>query len=102
MEGTVKLLEHVAEEHDIELMFVMFPVRQQVQSKILRDEPQKKFHTMMQRLRIKHLDLLPALRSKYQEDGIDVFYDHCHYRAEGNAFIGDTVSHFLIEMSDSL
>jgi hypothetical protein len=102
MESTVKLFEHVAEQHDIELIFVMFPVRQQVQSNILRDEPQKKFRAMMQRLGVKHLDLLPALRSKYQEDGVNVFYDHCHYRAEGNAFIADTVSRFLIEASDRL
>jgi hypothetical protein len=102
MEGTAQLLEHVAYEHDIELIFVLFPVRQQVQSDIYRDEPQRKFHTIMQRLGIKHLDLLPALRSKYQEDGIDVFYDHCHYRAEGNAFIADTISRFLISESDKL
>jgi hypothetical protein len=102
IESTVKLLERVAEDHEIELIFVMFPVRQQVQSKILRDEPQKKFQAMMRRLGIKHLDLLPVLRSKYQEDEVNVFYDHCHYRAEGNAFIADTVSRFLIEESDKL
>jgi hypothetical protein len=102
IESTAKLLEHVAAEHDIELFFIMFPVRQQVQSKILRDEPQKKFQAMMRRLGIKHLDLLPVLRSKYQEDGVNVFYDHCHYRPEGNAFIADTVSRFLIEESDRL
>lgn len=102
IESTAKLLEHVSEEHDIELIFVMFPVRQQVQSKILRDEPQKKFQAVMKRLGIKHLDLLPVLRSKYQEDGVNVFYDHCHYRPEGNAFIADTISRFLIETSDRL
>ncbi len=100
--STAKLLEQVADEHDIELIFVMFPVRQQVQSEILRDEPQKKFQAMMRRLGIKHLDLLPVLRSKYQEDGVNVFYDHCHYRPEGNAFIADTVSRFVIEESDRL
>ncbi len=102
IESTVKLLERVAEDHEIELIFVMFPVRQQVQSKILRDEPQKKFQAMMRRLGVKHMDLLPILRSKYQEDGANVFYDHCHYRAEGNAFIANTISRFLIETSDRL
>jgi hypothetical protein len=102
MERTAKLMEHVAEERDIELIFVLFPVRQQVQSEILRDEPQKMFQAMMQRLGVKYLDLLPALRSKYQEDGVNVFYDHCHLREEGNAFIADTVSRFLIEASDRL
>jgi hypothetical protein len=102
MAKTVNLMEHVSEEHNFELIFVMFPVRHQVQSEILRDEPQKKFQAMMRRLGVKHFDLLPALRSKYQEDGVNIFYDHCHYRAEGNAFIAETVTRFLIEKSDRL
>jgi hypothetical protein len=102
IESTAKLLKHVAYEHDIELIFVLFPVSQQVQSDIYRNEPQRKFQATMQRLGIKHLDLLPALRSKFQDDGNDVFYDHCHYRPEGNAFIADTITRFLISESDRL
>ena len=57
---------------------------------------------MMQRLGIKHLDLLPVLRAKYQEDEVNVFYDHAHYRAEGNAFTADNISRFLMKESDGL
>ena len=90
-----RLLKDLSATHGFKLAFLMLPVRYQVQAKIMKDLPQRKFRELMESLEIKHLDLLPALREKYQRDRINVFYDHCHQNAEGNAFIGAEIALWL-------
>ena len=50
----------------------------------------------MTELGLAHIDLLPLLREKYQRDGVNVFYDYCHYRPEGHAFFAEAVADFLL------
>jgi hypothetical protein len=102
MGETLALMKHVAADHDFELFVVLLPVRQQVQSRLLRDEPQRRFEALMRELGLPHLDLLPALREKYARDGHDVYYDHCHYRPEGDAFIGRLIADALVRESARL
>lgn len=94
---TMKLMKQVTREHGIRLAVVLFPVRQQVQGDLLVDEPQQGFEREMTALGIPHFDLLPPLRERYQTDGADLFYDQCHYRADGYAFVGRLIGHFLLE-----
>jgi hypothetical protein len=60
------------------------------------DEPQRDFGRHMKELGVAYIDLLPLLREKYQRDGVNVFYDHCHYRSEGHEFFTKAVADFLL------
>jgi hypothetical protein len=81
---------------------VLFPVRQQVQSRLLRDEPQRHFEHVVRALGLPHLDLLPALRERFASDGRDLYFDHCHYRPEGDELIGRLVADWLARESQKL
>ncbi len=50
----------------------------------------------MTRLGVAHIDLLPVLREKYQRDGVNVYYDHCHYRPAGHEYFAKPVADFLL------
>jgi hypothetical protein len=93
---TLELMKQVANENGAELAVLFFPVRHQVQSDILMDEPQQRFEREMTARGIPHFDLLPPLRERFQRDGEDLFHDQCHYRAEGYAFVGQLVGDFLL------
>lgn len=102
MEQTLELMRQVARDHDIELYVVLLPVRQQVQAKILRDEPQQKFEAIMKRLGLPHLNLLPPMREAFARDGVDIFYDHCHYRPAGNALVGRLIAEMIARESKKI
>ncbi len=90
----VDMMRTVSRDAGFKLIFVYFPVRPQIMSKILRNEPQQRFVAEMRKRRLPYLDLLPWLRDKYARDQEDMLYDHCHYKPEGNAFIGDMLARF--------
>jgi hypothetical protein len=91
----LRIMKQVSADHGFKLAVVFFPVGYQVEAEILRDEPQGRFADLLADLELPHLDLLPVLRSRYREDGIDLFYDYCHYRAEGVEFVSDRIAQFL-------
>lgn len=90
-------MKELSTTHQFELAVALLPVRYQVQSNLLKDEPQKFFEELMKDLNMKHFDLLAGLRRKYQEDKKAIFYDHCHYRPEGNKYIGRGIAQFLLD-----
>jgi DNA-binding beta-propeller fold protein YncE len=102
MEETLTLMKQVAADHDFELFVVLLPVKQQVQSKLLRDEPQRAFARVVKRLGLPHLDLLGPMRAQFARDGQNIFYDHCHYRPEGNELIGRLIADALAAESKRL
>jgi hypothetical protein len=92
----LELIKQVGDDNGFQIAVMLFPVSYQVQSELLMDEPQRDFERYMTELDIPHIDLLPLLREKYQRDGVNVFYDHCHYRADGHAFFTKAVADFLL------
>jgi hypothetical protein len=90
------LMKQVGGERGFRLAVLLFPVSFQVQSELLVDEPQQEFDRHMTKLGVPHIDLLPLLREKYQRDGVNVFYDHCHYRPEGHEYFAKAVADFLL------
>jgi DNA-binding beta-propeller fold protein YncE len=102
MGETLVLMKQVARDHDFDLFVTLLPVRQQVQSKLLRDEPQRLFEEVARKNGIAHLDVLPAMREKFASDGVDIFYDHCHYRPEGNELVGGLIADALQKESPRL
>jgi lysophospholipase L1-like esterase len=94
---TLELMRGVTREQGARLAVVLFPVRYQVERAGLRDEPQREFASLMAELELPHLDLLPELRAHYADGGVDLFYDYCHYRPEGTAFVGERIAAFLAD-----
>ena len=92
----LELMKQVGDERGFRLAVLLFPVSFQVQSEFLVDEPQREFDRHMTELGLPHIDLLPILREKYQRDGANVFYDHCHYKPEGHAYLAKAVADFLL------
>jgi hypothetical protein len=89
-------MKQVGDERGFRLAVMLFPVKFQVQSELMMDEPQRNFERYMTELGVAHIDLLPILRGKYQRDGVNVFYDHCHYRTEGHESFAKPVADFLL------
>ncbi|MBW2493136.1 MAG: hypothetical protein JRE43_00150 [Deltaproteobacteria bacterium] len=92
----LELMKRVGSEEGFRLAVILFPVDYQVKSELLVNQPQQNFARIMTELGIPHLDLLPLLRNQYQRDGVNLFYDHCHYRPEGNEFLARPVADFLL------
>ena len=90
------LMKQVGDERGFRVAVLLFPVSYQVQSDLLMDEPQQDFDRYMTDLGLAHLDLLPLLRKKYQRDGVNVYYDHCHYRPEGYEYFAKFAADFLL------
>lgn len=97
MKQVVTLMNETALDNNTKFVVVLFPVRYQVETTILKNEPQQQLQTILDDLDILNFDLLPALREKYQQDNRTLFYDHCHYNPEGNAFVGKKISEFLTQ-----
>ncbi len=92
----LELMKQVGNDRGFRVAVMLLPVRHQVQSDLLMDEPQQEFERHMTELGLAHLDLLPSLRQKYEDDGVNVFYDHCHYRPEGYEYIAKVAADFLM------
>ena len=90
----LELMKQVGDERGFRFAVLLFPVSYQVQSALVMDEPQRIFVRYMTDLGFAHLDLLPLLREKYQRDGVNVFYDHCHYRPESYEYFAKTEADF--------
>ena len=90
----LELMKQVGDERGFRFAVLLFSVSYQVQSALVMDEPQRNFVRYMTDLGFAHLDLLPLLREKYQRDGVNVFYDHCHYRPESYECFAKTEADF--------
>lgn len=95
-EQLMRLLKQAGIDNNFRLVVAIFPVKYQVQSVNLRNEPQLKFEQVMKDAGIEHIDLLPALREKYLRDKEDLYYDHCHYKVEGNDFIAGVLHQYFL------
>jgi len=94
-ENQFKILKTISENNKAKLMFVLFPVRYQVESEILNNFPQQKFEEKMSQLNITHLDLLSSLREKFASNKESFYYDQAHPTEEGMKFIASELSAFV-------
>ena len=91
--------EHVRQNNTKFATFIL-PVAMQVYAKqeILSTYPQEQFSKLFNSLKVPHFDLLPTLRER--SSGFtrqEMFYDHCHYKAEGNQLVADTLADWLVK-----
>lgn len=80
----------------------MFPVLMQVycNPEALSTYPQDEFKKLFDSLNVPNYDLLPALRERAPSiTSKELFYDHCHYRAEGNQIVSDLLVDWMVRDS---
>ncbi len=97
-------LRRQADLNGFRLLFVAFPVQNQVAAPFIYDYPQRRFEEVADELDVPMLDLLPLLRAEHQgwvqgrrkKDG-RLFYDWCHHTPRGNQLIAGWIHEFLQE-----
>ncbi len=78
----------------------LFPVKMQVYAKegVLDTTPQRSFLNICNELNVACIDLLPQLRQAAQNiDPQALYYDHCHFRPEGNKLVAQFVADWLMQ-----
>lgn len=86
-----------AKEAGHEFAVFLFPVHIQVKGSVEDFYPQEQFKKMCSSLGITCYDLLPALRTNWQQNKEELFYDHCHYRPYGNKLVARALINWLDE-----
>lgn len=81
--------------HGFTPLIVCLPVKLQIESRLVYDQPQKRLQTIAARLGIPVLDLMPLLRERLPRATAAVFRDHCHYTAYGNEFLAPLILDFV-------
>ncbi len=89
------ILRALADRHGFKLAIALFPATIQVEAEFLDDRPQKMFAGLMDELKIRYLDLLPALRQVFRSAGHSLSYDHGHLTPEGNRVAAGGLAEFL-------
>ena len=97
-------LRRQADLNGFQLLFLAFPIQNQVSAPFVHDYPQRKFAEVAAELDVPMLDLLPLMRVAHQgwvEDGRKkterLFFDWCHHTPRGNRLIAGWVHEFLQE-----
>jgi hypothetical protein len=97
-------LRRQADLNGFQLLFVAFPVENQVAAPFVYDYPQRKLAEVAADLDVPMLDLLPLLRVAHQgwvenrrKKAERLFYDWCHHTPHGNRLIAEWVHEFLQE-----
>jgi hypothetical protein len=88
-------LAQLTKAHGIELYILCFPVSFQVDAEFVNDFPQRKLRELAERMGVPLLDLLPPLRSAARGAKAPLFYDQCHYTAEGSRVVAALTWDFL-------
>jgi lysophospholipase L1-like esterase len=98
IEGEIERIARIADENDVALFVVLFPVDVQVYAQVDvpmgLDKPQATLAGFVQDLGLPVLDLLPVLRNLESED---LFYDQCHFKADAHQVVADAIEQALEE-----
>jgi hypothetical protein len=81
--------------HGFTPLIVCLPVKLQIDSRFVYDQPQRRLRTVAARLGVPVLDLMPFLRERLPRATAPVFMDHCHYTAYGNELLSPLILDFV-------
>lgn len=85
-------------QHNQKLLVYYLPIHIQVFGKeeSISRYPQEQFKKMCETLNLTCLDLLPQLREAAKDLSVhQMYYDHCHYRKEGNELIAKILTDWI-------
>lgn len=94
----IKTFKAATEERKHNFALFLLPVHIQVFSpdEVVDTYPQERFIDMCTDLNVKCLDLLPVLRAEAKRLKFkEMFFDHCHYRLEGNQLIAQKLAEWI-------
>jgi lysophospholipase L1-like esterase len=101
MRELYRAFAEIARRNGSQLAMHLFPVRMQVyaQESILDTTPQKAFLDICRDFDVQCYDLLPPLRELAQSGmkSNDMYYDHCHFKAEANKAVADSLAQWLLQ-----
>jgi len=86
----VQLATHL-ESSNRSLLLVLHPVRDQVESSVLDDTPQRYFLELATDLGLPALDLLPTFRTAFNNHDRPLFFDHCHHTPRGAEIVASEI-----------
>lgn len=95
MEPYFMELKRLSDKHGFQLLFMIFPVRQQVEAGFLDTFPQDQFKMLASKLGVPVLDFLPLLRDAHRRSEKALFYDHCHHTPHGNRLLAEKILEYL-------
>lgn len=81
--------------HGFTPLIVCLPVKLQIESRLVYDQPQRRLQAVAARLGVPVLDLMPFLRERLPRATAPVFMDHCHYTAYGNEVLAPIILEFI-------
>lgn len=96
MQKVFERMQALLAPRDIPMALILFPVRYQVDAATLLNYPQRRARELARELNVPFLDLLPVLRQAAQTAQHDLFFDHCHYTAQGHRLVSTHVVEFVI------
>jgi lysophospholipase L1-like esterase len=95
IEPIVRELDRQARLEGFRLLFLCFPVREQVEAEFVSDLPQRRLSRILDELDVPLLDLLPLLRAEHRASNETLFYDQCHHTPYASARIAEWIHDFL-------
>lgn len=94
--GHLEKITLLSQQHSFKLATFLFPVRFQVESIFLNNEPQKQYLSLIKKLNIPGFDVLPSLRKIRESNAqIKVYYDQCHFTPEGSEFFSKVIFDYV-------
>lgn len=79
----MKEIQSVLSRSKTQSLYLLFPVRYQVEENNIVNFPQRAFQSICHTLSLECVDLLPLFREEYRR-GTQLFFDHCHLTEAGN------------------
>jgi hypothetical protein len=95
MTPVLREMKRQADVNGFDLVFVVFPVREQVDAIFVPDFPQQRLAAVAREIGVPVLDLLPLLRRAARDSPQPIFYDRCHPTPYGNRLIAPWILDFV-------
>ncbi len=99
LEAQFLALREAAAAGGSKLAAFLLPVHFQVKSSVEDFRPQRSFLAMCSHISVPCFDTLPGLRAEWARTQENLYYDHCHYRPEGNRVVAGLVYAWLRSVS---
>lgn len=97
MTRIAKEIVDLAAEIGAETYVVIHPTIFQVEAEFNPNEPQIEFIKYFNEIGVPVHDLLPALRTSWQNNpNVPLFYDHCHHSIPGAALVASEIFNFIL------
>lgn len=88
---TIGKMKSDCERFRSQLLVAIHPVRYQVETEFLADEPQQMIANSLKKAAIPNLNLLPVLRNAWTQSKVALFFDQCHHTRHGSQVVAQAM-----------